>query len=118
MMLTVIVYPKETETLEETMRQTETLVVDPDEWSILFGGVEVPADAETPLTDLKEITLIKYDKTEYGCLKTIIRHIVVTSTVDFEQVKVDVEAEKFFQNGTLYIRRGEMIYTISGERVK
>lgn len=119
-MLTVIVYPKETETLEETMRQTETLVVDPDEWSILFGGVKVPADAETPLTDLKEITLIKDGTTEYGCLKTIIRHITVTSgeTTDILQVDADVKAEKFIQNGTLYIRRGEMIYTISGERVK
>ena len=119
-MLTVIVYPKETETLEETMRQTETLVVDPDEWSILFGGVKVPVEAETPLADLKEITLIKDSTTEYGCLKTIIRHIVVTSgeTTDILQVEAEVKAEKFFQNGTLYIRRGEMIYTISGERVK
>ena len=118
-MLTIIVHPKETVEIEETMREKETLVVVPNEWSVLMGGVAYPLeDAETYLPDPMELTLIKEDKTEYGCTKTIIRHIVVTSTVDFEQVKVDAEADKFFQNGTLYIRRGEMIYTISGERVK
>lgn len=118
-MLTIIVHPNETVEIEETMREKETLVVEPNEWSILMGGVAYPLeDAETYLPKPMELTLIKEDKTEYGCLKTIIRHIVVTSTVDFEQVKVDAEAEKFFQNGTLYIRRGDAIYTVSGLKVE
>ena len=88
---------------------------------MFYGQEEKIKDAEISMADWKddqEITLVKYDTTEFGCLKTIKRHIVITSTVGFEQVKADAEAEKFFQNGTLYIRRGEMIYTISGERVK
>ena len=117
--LTFVVHPQEVEISEETMRDKETLVVDPNEWNYLYFGQELPwLDAETPLQGWDEITLVKYETTEYGCLKTIKRHIVVTSTVGFEQVKADAEAEKFIQNGTLYIRRGEMIYTISGERVK
>ena len=118
--LTFIVHPKEVETSEETIRQTETLIVVPKEWSILFeDGQETLWDGEEIVFDGPgELTLVKYEKTEFGCEKKIIRHIVITSTTDFEQVKADVEAEKFFQNGTLYIRRGEMIYTISGERVK
>ena len=118
--LTFIVHPKEVETSEETIRQTETLIVVPKEWSILFeDGQETLWDGEEIVFDGPgELTLVKYEKTEFGCEKKIIRHIVITSTTDFEQVKADAEAEKFFQNGTLYIRRGEMIYTISGERVK
>ena len=120
--LTFVVHPQEVEISEETMRDNETLEVVPNEWSVLFYGQEEKIkDAEISLADWKddqEITLVKYDTTEYGCLKTIKRHIVITSTVGFEQVKADAETEKFFQNGTLYIRRGEMIYTISGERVK
>ncbi len=120
--LTFVVHPQEVEISEETMRDNETLEVVPNEWSVLFYGQEEKIkDAEISMADWKdeqEITLVKYDTTEYGCLKTIKRHIVITSTVGFEQVKADAEAEKFFQNGTLYIRRGEMIYTISGERVK
>ena len=118
-MLTIIVHPNETVETEETMREKQMLVVEPNEWSILMEGVAYPLEeAETYLPSPMELTLVKEDTTEYGCTKTIIRHIVVTSTVDFEQVKAATEAEKFFQNGTLYIRRGEMIYTISGERVK
>lgn len=124
--LTFIVHPKEVETSEETIRQTETLVVVPKEWSILFeDGQETLWDGEEIVFDEPgELTLVKYDTTEFGCEKKIIRHIVITEATnptdptDFEQVKADAEAEKFFQNGTLYIRRGEMIYTISGERVK
>ena len=118
--LTFIVHPKEVETSEETIRQTETLKVVPNEWSILFeDGQETLWDGEEIVFDEPgELTLVKYETTEFGCEKKIIRHIVITSTTDFEQVKADVEAEKFFHNGTLYIRRGEMIYTISGERVK
>ena len=118
--LTFIVHPKEVETSEETIRQTETLIVVPNEWSILFeDGQETLWDGDVIGFDGPgELTLVKYEKTEFGCEKKIIRHIVITSTTDFEQVKADAEAEKFFQNGTLYIRRGEMIYTISGERVK
>ncbi len=118
--VTFIVHPKEVETSEETIRQTETLIVVPNEWSILFeDGQETLWDGDVIGFDGPgELTLVKYEKTEFGCEKKIIRHIVITSTTDFEQVKADAEAEKFFQNGTLYIRRGEMIYTISGERVK
>lgn len=124
--LTFIVHPKEVETSEETIRQTETLTVVPNEWSILFeDGQETLWDGKEIVFDEPgELTLVKYEKTEFGCEKKIIRHIVITEATnptdptDFEQVKADVEAEKFFQNGTLYIRRGEMIYTISGERVK
>lgn len=118
--LTFIVHPKEVVTSEETIRQTETLGVVPNEWRLLLDGdEEILWDGDVIDFDGPgELTLVKYDTTEFGCEKKIIRHIVITSTTDFEQVKADVEAEKFFQNGTLYIRRGEMIYTISGERVK
>ena len=119
--LTFIVHPKEVVTSEETMRETETLIVDPNEWRILSeddGKEELLYGEEIVLDGPGELTLVKYEKTKFGCEKKIIRHIVITSTTDFEQVKADAEAEKFFQNGTLYIRRGEMIYTISGERVK
>ena len=119
-LLTIIVHPIEYVVLdEETMHTGEMLVIEPNEWYVLVGEDEVLMPyAEYELTEPTEIILYKHTTTEYGCDKTIERHIVVTKATGFEQVEIDAAAEKFIQNGVLYIRRGEMIYTISGERVK
>ena len=119
-MLTIIVHPLEyVEMDEETMHTNETLVVEPNVWYILDGEDEILlTEAELKMNEPKEVTLIQHTTTEFGCEKTIVRYITITEATDFEQVKAEESAEKFLQNGTLYIRRGEMIYTISGERVK
>ena len=119
-MLTIIVHPIEyVEMDEETMHTNETLAVEPNVWYKLDGEDEVLlTEAAYVMNEPAVITLIQHTTTEYGCDKTIERHIVVTKATGFEQVEIDAAAEKFIQNGTLYIRRGEMIYTISGERVK
>ena len=119
-MLTIIVHPIEyVEMDEETMHTNETLAVEPNVWYMLDGEDEVLlTEAAYVMNEPAVITLIQHTTTEFGCEKTIVRYITITEATDFEQVEAEESAEKFIQNGTLYIRRGEMIYTISGERVK
>ncbi len=119
-MLTIIVHPLEyVEMDEETMHTNETLAVEPNVWYMLDGEDEVLlTEAAYVMNEPAVITLIQHTTTEYGCDKTIVRYITITEATDFEQVEAEESAEKFLQNGTLYIRRGEMIYTVSGLKVE
>lgn len=120
-MLTIIVHPNEVVNLDpETIREYATLVVEPYEWSALTENGEVPMDqAEYVMPEgPTEIVLVKHEQTEYGCDKKIVRHITVTSTVGFDQVETENTAVKELRDGVIYIRRGEMIYTITGLRAE
>ena len=120
-MLTIIVHPNEVVNLDpETIREYATLVVEPNEWSALTENGEVPMDqAEYVMPEgPTEIVLVKHEQTEYGCDKKIVRHITVTSTVGFDQVETENTAVKELRDGVIYIRRGEMIYTITGLRAE
>ena len=119
-MLTIIVHPIEyVEMDEETMHTNETLAVEPNVWYKLDGEDEVLlTEAAYVMNEPAVITLIQHTTTEFGCKKTIVRYITITEATDFEQVEAEESAEKFIQNGTLYIRRGDAIYTVSGLKVE
>ena len=82
---------------------------------------------ELQLEDTTGLEFIHYDETEFGCDSTV--KIVVTvlyeaepenpgETTAFERVNANSEAVKEFRNGTLYIRRGERLFTAEGREVK
>lgn len=77
--------------------------------------------------DTAGLEFIHYDATEFGCDSTV--KIVVTvlyeaepedpgETTAFERVNANSETVKEFRNGTLYIRRGERLFTAEGREVK
>lgn len=82
---------------------------------------------ELQLEDTTGLEFIHYDETEFGCDSTV--KIVVTvlyeaepenpgETTALERVNANSEAVKEFRNGTLYIRRGERLFTAEGREVK
>lgn len=82
---------------------------------------------ELQLEDTTGLEFIHYDETKFGCDSTV--KIIVTvlyqaepenpgETTALERVNANSEAVKEFRNGTLYIRRGERLFTAEGREVK
>ena len=87
------------------------------EWYLYDMPVE--GEYQTLRSDTMGLEFIQYAETEFGC--EYIDKIVVVVTPNYEAIEnvfVGEKAEKFFREGQLYIRRGEDIYTVTGERVE
>jgi len=72
-----------------------------------------------------DTTLVAYYQTIYGCDSTYVLALTVEakSVIDphegVEQVEMDAEQSmKFIMDGQLYIRKGDMLYDVTGRRVR
>ena len=115
----LIVYPTDTTELNDTLKVGQSLEVAEDGWTL--NNQPIPADsyvqnAEAAFDLIRTVTNI------YGCDSVIIRHIVVepasTDMTGMGNITTGERAHKEFHNGVLYIRRGEALYTVTGEKVE
>ena len=113
-----VVLPTSYEVLNDTVLSGHEIILPEGEWIIgeetVSGTYQTVQNAET-----EELTFYQYDQTGDGCEAVVELIVVVESNFEaIDTVLVDEQAEKFFRNGVLYIRRGEGIYTIDGKRVE
>lgn len=113
----VTIYEKEYRELEpRTVAAGETIELPDGEW--LLGEETVSGEFVTTEEHVPGLEFVQYGETNDGCESVVKLTVTVTSREGVENVFVDGKAEKFFLNGELYIRRGEAVYTATGERVE
>jgi len=113
----VTVHEKAYAEIERSVLAGDVLALPEGEWTI--GDQVVSGVYETQRGDTLGLELYQYDETEFGCESVV--KLIVTVTPNYEAIEnvfVDEKAAKFFRNGVLYIRRGESVYTATGERVE
>ena len=113
----VTVHEKAYAELERTVLAGNALTLPEGEWYLYDMPVE--GEYQTLRSDTMGLVLYQYDETEFGCESVV--KLIVTVTPNYEAIEnvfVGEKAEKFFREGQLYIRRGEDIYTVTGERVE
>jgi len=113
----VTVHEKAYSEIERSVLAGDVLALPEGEWTI--GDQVVSGVYETQRGDTLGLELYQYDETEFGCESVV--KLIVTVTPNYEAIEnvfVDEKAAKFFRNGVLYIRRGESVYTATGERVE
>ena len=100
-----------------------TIELPEGEWTL--GEEVVSGSYEIQETDIEGLVFVQIGETEKGC--EAVTKIIVTveekpqdqgDPTGFENAQEAQKAVKEFRNGVLYIRRGEKVYTISGELVK
>ena len=116
-LVTVTVNENSYEELEPLMVVAGEIIELPEgEW--VLGEDAFSGQFETTNEHVPAIEFVQEGKTEKGC-QAIVKLIVnVTRSEDVENIKAEGKATKFFHNGVLYIRRGESVYTATGERVE
>lgn len=127
-MITVVVTVHEKMLTNEYVEDSVGHVIElPDGLWYLGEELLEASTYELQLADTAGLEFIHYDETEFGCDSTV--KIVVTvlyeaepedpgETTALERVNANSEAVKEFRNGTLYIRRGERLFTAEGREVK
>jgi hypothetical protein len=113
----VTVHEKAYAELERTVLAGNVLTLPEGEWTI--GDQVVIGTYETLRGDTLGLELYQYDETEFGCESVV--KLIVTVTPNYEAIEtvsVGEQAEKFFQNGAIYIRRGEKKYSVEGRLLK
>ena len=113
----VTVHEKAYAEIERTVLAGDVLTLPEGEWTI--GDQVVSGTYETLRSDTLGLELYQYDETEFGCESVV--KLIVTITPNYEAIDnvfVGEQAQKFFRDGQLYIRRGEEVYTLTGERVE
>ena len=113
----VTVHEKAYAEIERSVLAGDVLALPEGEWTI--GDQVVSGVYETQRGDTLGLELYQYDETEFG--RESVVKLIVTVTPNYEAIEnvfVDEKAAKFFRNGVLYIRRGESVYTATGERVE
>ena len=121
--VTVAVLPEDLiELNEDTLHVGDTLFIEAGVW---YMGDELMADTIIVPVEEGLFDLTRTLKNEYECDSVIVRHVVVEAKpqdqgdpTGLENVGEAQKAVKEFRNGVLYIRRGEKVYTVSGELVK
>ncbi len=116
-LVTVTVNENSYEELEPLMVVAGEIIELPEgEWVLdqeTFSG-----QFETTNEHVPAIEFIQEGKTEKGC-QSIVKLIVnVTRSEGVENINAEGKAAKFIRKGVLYIRRGESVYTATGERVE
>lgn len=100
-----------------------TIEIPEGEWTL--GDDIVSGSYQIQETDIEGLVFVQIGETEKGC--EAVTKIIVTveekpqdqgDPTGFENVGEAQKAVKEFRNGVLYIRRGEKMYTASGELVK
>ena len=113
----VTVHEKTYAEIERTVLAGNVLTLPEGEWTI--GDQVVSGTYETLRGDTLGLELYQYDETEFGCESVV--KLIVTVTPNYEAIDhvfVGEQAQKFFQNGAIYIRRGEKEYSVDGRLVK
>ena len=115
----LVVNPIDTTELNETLKVGQSLEVAEDGWTL--NDQPIPADSYVQNAEAA-FDLIRTVANIYGCDSVIIRHIVVEpAPIDptgMGNIMTGERAYKEFHNGVLYIRRGEALYTVTGEKVE
>lgn len=112
----VIVYAVDKAVDRMTVAAGDKITLPEGEWLIdekTFAGEYLTSEADVP-----ELVFVQSGKTEEGCDAITELVVTVTSREGVENVSVEAKAEKFMRDGKLFIRRGEAIYTATGERVE
>ena len=100
-----------------------TIELPEGEW--ILGDDVVSGSYDVQETDIEGLVFVQIGETEKGC--EAVTKIIVTveekpqdqgDPTGFETIEGAQKAVKEFRNGVLYIRRGEKVYTASGELVK
>lgn len=112
----VIVFAVDNAVERMTVAAGDTITLPEGEW--LIGETVVSGKYPTSEADVPELVFTQNNKTEDGCDAYTELIVTVTSREGVEQVAVEEKAEKFVRDGKLFIRRGEAIYTATGERVE
>ncbi|MBQ2520916.1 MAG: InlB B-repeat-containing protein [Paludibacteraceae bacterium] len=120
-LLTVVMHMPELIESFDTLYVGDTLFVEPGVWTRVPEGT-VLDEAAYKMTQVTEFDLAQYGQTEFGCDKTILRHITVEEKpigTGMDNVQDGAaRATKELRNGILYIRREGKEYTITGLEVK
>jgi hypothetical protein len=112
----VDVYAVHNAVVRKTVAAGDKIALPEGEWLIdekTFSGEYLTSEADVP-----ELVFVQSGKTEEGCDAITELVVTVTSREGVENVSVEAKAEKFMRDGKLFIRRGETIYTATGERVE
>ena len=99
-----------------TVAAGDPVVLPEGEW--LLGEETVSGQFITSEENVPGLEFVQIGETEEGCEAVVRLMVTVTSREGVENVFIDAKAEKFFRNGELFIRRGEQIFTATGERVE
>ena len=116
--VTVTVNPNVYENIETSVLSGHDIELPEGDWVIgeeLVSGTYPTVQSGETTT----LTFFQYGHTEKGCED--VKELTVTvesNTEAIDNVFVNEKAEKILRNGTLYIRRGEQIFTTTGERVE
>lgn len=100
----------------KTVAAGDTIALPEGEW--IIGEKTVSGKYPTSEADVPELVFVQYGQNEEGCETQKDLIVTVTSREGVENVSVETKAEKFMRDGKLFIRRGEAIYTATGERVE
>lgn len=100
----------------KTVAAGDKIALPEGEWTI--GDQTVSGEYLTSEADVPELVFVQSGKTEDGCDAITELVVTVTSREGVGNVSVEAKAEKFMRDGKLFIRRGEAIYTATGERVE
>ena len=116
-LVTVTVNENSYKELEPLMVVAGEIIELPEgEW--VLGEETFSGQFETTNEHVPAIEFIQEGKTEKGC-QSIVKLIVnIMRSEGVENINAEGKAAKFFRNGVLYIRRGELVYTATGERVE
>jgi hypothetical protein len=88
------------------------------EWEL--GDQKVSGTYEVKEADLKGLEFVQKGETKEGC-ESVVKLIVTVEPKKEEGIWnlfTGEPAEKIFRNGIMYIRRGEALFTVTGERVE
>ena len=117
--INVIVTVHETafEEFARTVLAGDVVTLPEGDWYL--GDSLVIGEYQTLRSDTIGLEFIQYDQTEYECEYINVIYVTVEPNYEaIDNVFVGEKAQKFFREGQLYIRRGEDIYTVTGERVE
>lgn len=116
--VTVTVNPNVYENIETSVLSGHDIELPEGDWVIgeeLVSGTYPTVQSGETTT----LTFFRYGHTEKGCED--VKELTVTvesNTEAIDNIFVNEKAEKILRNGTLYIRRGDAIFTTTGERVE
>ena len=115
----ITVYEKSYEEIFLTDTVGNTIVLPEGEW--ILGEETLSGTYELQETDIEGLEFVQYSETEHGCEAVTMLFVTVEErpiNEGVENVIADKSAQKFLQNGAIYIRRGEKDYSVDGRLVK
>ena len=115
----ITVHEKSYEEIFLTDTVGNTIVLPEGEW--ILGEETLSGTYELQEADIEGLEFVQYSETEHGCEAVTMLFVTVEErpiNEGVENVIADKSAQKFLQNGAIYIRRGEKEYSVDGRLVK